>query len=111
MHDLENAHKMLVRKLRLVSESYNSKEMCKLPDEESPLGKVNRLCFLLKEFLDGYNDFDRGDMDSWLDLFFVIMNPPESKMEKVAMILDRAMSNPKTLRYMDYYRQSPSSEG
>jgi hypothetical protein len=36
-----------------------------------------------------------------------MMNPPVDKLEKVAMVLDRAMASPKTLRYRDFYRQRP----
>lgn len=110
VHDRESAHNMLVRERGLDSESYNSREICGLPDRDNPLGRVNRLCFLVKEFLGRHSGFDRADIDGWLDLFSVIMNPPESKMEKVAMMLDRAMTNPKTLRYRDYYRQKPRPE-
>lgn len=109
VHDMENAHNMVVRERELVSEPYNSKEICRLPDRENPLGKVNHLCHLLKEFLGRHSGFDRNNMDGWLDLFSVIMNPPASKMEKVALILDRAMANPKTIRYRDYYQQKPCS--
>ena len=43
-------------------------------------------------------------------LFWVMMNPPRDKMEKAAFVLDRAMRNPKTLRYRDFYARSPSSD-
>ncbi len=111
VHDLESAHNAVVRELALVSETHNSKVVRKLPDPDNPLGKVNHLCFLVKEFLRRHNGFDRKDLPGWLDLFSVIMNPPENKMEKVAMVLDRAMTNPKTLRYRDHYGQNGRSEG
>ena len=44
------------------------------------------------------------------DSFWVMMNPPRDKMEKAAFVLDRAMRNPKTLRYRDFYARSPSSD-
>jgi hypothetical protein len=31
------------------------------------------------------------------------MNPPESKMRKAVFVLNRAMGNPKTLRFRDFY--------
>ena len=39
-----------------------------------------------------------------------MMNPPEDRLKKVAMVLDRAMSFPNTLRYRDFYNQKGSSE-
>ncbi len=108
VHDKENSHRALVRELCLTSEAHDSREIKRLPDSENPLWKVNSLCFLLHLFLDGHTGFDRSNFDGWLDLFSVMMNPPEDKLEKAAMVLDRAMSSPKTLRYRDYYKQKPS---
>jgi transposase-like protein len=107
VHDKENGHNRLVRELDLVSESYDSKKIRKLPDSQNPLGNVNRLCFLLKLFLDSHSGFDRDDLEGYLDLFWVIMNPPSSKMEKAALVLDRAMHNPKSLAYREFYRKKP----
>ena len=38
------------------------------------------------------------------------MSPPEDKLEKVAMVLDRAMRYPKTLRFRQLYARRPSSD-
>ena len=38
----------------------------------------------------------------------VMMNPPEEKMEKVVLVLNRAMGNPKTLRFRDFNSIKPS---
>ena len=43
-------------------------------------------------------------------IHILMMNPPRDKMEKAAFVLDRAMRNPKTLRYRDFYARSPSSD-
>ena len=110
VHDRENSHNAVVRELGLVSEAYDSREIKRLPDEENPLWKVNRLCFLPGLFLDGHTGFDRANFSGWLDLFSVMMNPPENRLEKVALVLDRAMASQKTLRYRDFYRQTPSSD-
>ena len=102
-HDSENGHNRPVRELGLVDERYDAKEIKKLPDKENPLREVNRLCFLLKLFLDAHSGFDRGDIGGYLDLFSVMMNPPADKMEKAAMVLDRAMTTPKSLSFRDFY--------
>ncbi|MBO7673740.1 MAG: hypothetical protein J6S63_01870, partial [Atopobiaceae bacterium] len=111
VHDKENSHNAVVRELGLVSEAHDSREIKRLPDKENPLWKVNRLCFLLRLFLDGHTGFDRSNFSGWLDLFSVMMNPPEDRLEKAAMVLDRAMSFPNTLRYRDFYKQKGSSKG
>lgn len=108
VHDKENGHNRLVRELGLADERYDSREIKRLPDRENPLRDVNRLCFLLRLFLDSHNGFDRSRIGGYLDLFSVMMNPPRERMEKAAMVLDRAMSSPKTLRYREFYSKNPS---
>ena len=103
VHDKERSHGIVVRERKLTSEAYDSRLISKLPDKENPLQQVNRLCFLVKVFLDRHNGFDRSNMQDWLNLFSVMVNPPHDKMEKVAILLDRAMTHPVTLRYRDYY--------
>lgn len=102
-HDMERAHDVLVDRLGLDSTVHNSRLIRLLPDKENPLREVNRLCFLLELFLNSHSGFDREDLDGYLDLFWVAMNPPEDKLEKVAMVLDRAMRYPKTLRFREFY--------
>lgn len=108
VHDKENSHRAVVRELGLESEAHDSRAIKKLPDDENPLWKVNRLCFLLRLFLDGHSGFDRSNFDGWLNLFSVMMNPPDDGLEKAAMVLDRAMASPKRLRYRDHYGKKPS---
>jgi hypothetical protein len=71
---------------------------------------VNRICFLLKSFLRSHPGFDRSDMQGYLDLFHVMMNKPENKMEKAALVLDRATRYPKTIRFREYYNVNSRSE-
>jgi hypothetical protein len=111
VHDMEKAHRKLVEKLELKEEVYNSKLISKLDDADNPLVKVNRLCYLVKRFLDSHSGFDRDDLDGYLNLFSVMMNQPANKMEKAALLLNRAMDNPKTLRFRDFYNVKPSSGG
>ena len=109
VHDSENGHNRLVRELALVDERYDSKELKKLPDKDNPLREVNRLCFLLKLFLNSHSGFDRDDIEGYLNVFWVMMNPPADKMEKAAFVLDRAMTTPKTLSFREFYNIKPSS--
>ncbi len=63
---------------------------------------MNRLCFLLKLFLDSHSGFKRDDLDGYFDFFWVIMNPPSTKMEKAAFVLNRALCNPQSLTYREF---------
>ena len=107
--DMENPRSVLVEKLGLVSEAYRSADPRGLDDEHNPLSRVNHTRFLPKGFMHRHSGFDRDDIDDWLNLFSVIVNPPEDRLEKAAMVLDRAMSIPISLRYRDYYEQKGSS--
>ena len=64
---------------------------------------ANRLCFLLETLLNSHSGFERGDLQGYLNLFAVMMNPPDTKMEKAALVLDRAMRCTKTLQYREFY--------
>ena len=102
-HDMEGAHDALVDKLGLVSVVHNSKLIKQLPDKENPLRDVNRLCYQLELFLNSHSGFDRDDLSGYLNLFHVMMNDPADKMEKAAMVLNRAMLYPKTLSFREFY--------
>jgi len=110
VHDMETAHNKLVKELKLVSETHNGKALMGVPDKQNPLRPVNHMCFLLKTFLRSHSGFDRDDLDGYLNLFHVIMNEPENKLEKAAMVLDRAMRCPKTVRFREFYNVKPRSE-
>ena len=109
VRDMGNPHSALVEKLGLVSEAYRSAGLRGLDDEHNPLSRVSHMHFLLKESMHRHSGFDRDDIDDWPDLFSVIVNPPGDRLEKAAMVLDRAMSIPISLRYRDYYEQKGSS--
>ena len=103
VHDKEKSHRALVGELGLVSEAHDSRAVRRLPDRDNPLADVNRLHFLLKRFLAAHAGFDRADLKGWLDLFSVIAHPPSGMMEKAAMVMERAMARPGTLRFRDFY--------
>ena len=66
--------------------------------------------FLLRESVRRHSGLGRDRIDDWPDLFSVIVNPPSNRLEKVAMVLDRAMSLPISLPYRGYYERDSSSE-
>lgn len=111
LHDMEGTHAVLVGRLGLEDESYDARLLRGIDDELDPLQPVNRICFLLKCFLRAHSSFDRDDIQGYLDLFSVAMNAPADKLEKAALVLDRAMLCPNTLRFRDFYNVKPRSEG
>lgn len=101
VHDKEKSHKMLVKKLELESEEYDSSSLKGIEDKDNPLNRVNQLCRLLKNFLRSHSGFLRDDLQPMLNLFSLITNPPDDKYKKLEIFIDRAMNNPKCLRYRD----------
>ena len=103
IHDKENAHKKLVRELQLNSIAYDSRKIKSLSDKDNPMNRVNRTHYLLKSFLYAHTSFDRDRIQGYQSLFAFAMNPPADHLEKVAILLDLAFHNPKTLRYREFY--------
>lgn len=107
--DMENPRSVLVERLGLVSEAYRPADLRGPDDERNPPSRVDHTRFLPKGFMHRHSGFDRDDIDDWPNLFSVIVNPPEDRLEKAAIVLDRATSIPISLRYRDYYEQRGSS--
>ena len=103
VHDKESTHKKLVRELNLISEEYSSKEHKGLEDFENPLDPVNHIHYLIKRFLYAHSGFDRSQIQSYLNLYAFVLNPPTDKLEKVEILLNLAFENPKLLRYREMY--------
>lgn len=103
IHDQEKAHNVLVEELKLKNKSYNSKILKGLKDKENPLYKINHQCFLLKEFLDAHSGFNRDNLQDYLNLFCFIQNPPHTPLEKIEILLNLAMSNPKLHTYRELF--------
>lgn len=101
LHDEEKSHSILVEELALESKTYNSKELKKLPDDKNPLNPVNRVCHLLKSFLKAHSGFDRDYLQDYLNLFSFMMNPPNTKPEKVEEFFKMAINVEILLRYRD----------
>jgi hypothetical protein len=104
VHDNGKAHGMLIKALELVDEAYDASEIKGLPDADNPLHRVNKVHARLKNFLYAHNSFDRNSMQGYLNLFSFAMNPPSNHLEKVELLLNRAILTRKTLRYRAFYK-------
>jgi len=95
IHDKEHSHSVLIKELDLNDESYELKYLSKLDDKDNPLRDVNNLCYLLKKFLNFHSGFERRDLQNYLNLFSFMVNKPYNKLEKVKILLDKAICNQK----------------
>ena len=105
IHDKEKSHRILVKKLSLEEEVYDSNELKKLEDKDNPLKEVNHICYLLKRFLRAHGGFSRDELEDYINLFCFIYNPPEEKLEKVKKLLDSAMHFTKSIKFRDLYTE------
>lgn len=103
IHDKEKSHKILIKELKLTDESYDANKLKKYKDKDNPLNPINRQCYLLKRFLRSHSGFDRDDIQYYINLYCFISNPPVNKLEKVEIILNRAIDFTKSLKYRDFY--------
>lgn len=103
IHDKEKSHKILIKELKLTDESYDANKLKKYKDKDNPLNPINRQCYLLKRFLRSHSGFDRDDIQYYINLYCFIFNPPVNKLEKVEIILNRAIDFTKSLKYRDFY--------
>ena len=102
IHDGENSHSVLVKRLNLTEEIHSTKETKGLEDKENPMNPINRQHALLKRFLMAHSGFSRDDMQNYLNFFsFIASNPDQDTLEKVNILLDLFFENPKILRYRD----------
>lgn len=106
VHDKETTHKKLIQDLSLISEEYKAEELKDLEDFENPLDPVNHLHYLIKRFLYAHSGFDRSEIQSYLNLYAFVLNPPSNKLEKVDAILSIAFTTQKMLRYRNRYGEN-----
>ncbi len=102
IHDGENSHSVLVKRLNLTEEIHSTKETKGLEDKENPMNPINRQHALLKRFLRAHSGVSREDMQDYLNFFsFIASDPDQDTLEKVKILLDLVFENPKILRYRD----------
>ena len=93
-----------MKELNLTETVYDSKWLKSLPDKQNPLNRVNQIHNLIKKFFYAHNSFNRISIKGYINLFSFMMNPPRDKLEKIDILLNLGFSNPRLLRYRDYYK-------
>ena len=100
IHDGDNSHSVLVKKLGLDEEIHTTEETKGLKDENNPLFPINNTHFILKKFLNAHAGFNRDDLQDYLN-FFCFVSRNISKFEKVAELMEIAFHKSNFLRYRD----------
>ena len=58
IHDKEKSHNVLIERLNLTSETYNSSITKGLKDSENPLDPINNIHSLIKRFMRSHGSYD-----------------------------------------------------
>ena len=90
---------------------YASKDLKGLAVSENPLNLVNRIHNLLKMFLNAHSGFNREELQGYLNLYSLVINPPDDHLEKVEKIIKMVFENPKSLRYRDQFGENTAFLG
>ena len=101
--DKHRGHCKLVAELGLQNTEYDSKKLKRLPDEENPLNPVNQMHNLLRKFLDAHSGFNRDEINDYINLFLLSVNPPEEKLEKIDILLNLGFQTAISIKYRDYF--------
>lgn len=104
-HDGTHCHDLLVSKLRLTCNSFPSKTIKGKNGNADPLYRINRLSFLLKEFLRAHGGFRRDELQGYLDFFCFMMNPPNNRERKAVELIKKGLLTRRILRYHDYFKK------
>ena len=110
VHDMENAHSILVDRPGPRGVAYRSADPGGLDDAHDPLRRADHTHFPLRESARRHSGLGRDRIDDWPDLLSVIVNPPPDRLERVAMAPGRAMSLPISLPYRGHHERDSSSE-
>jgi len=104
IHDKERSHKILVKKLKLSEEVYDSQEIRALPDEDDPLQPINDVHNSIHKFLDSHSGFDRAYLQDYLNLFAFIDNGHKDPLERVYELINMGLTHPMNLPYREVFK-------
>lgn len=101
IHDGEKSHHILIEKLNLTHEEYDSQTLKKLPDEENPLDPINEIHSLAKRFMRSHGGFDRDNLQDWMNLISFLLSEPRDRYEKIDLFINLALNSPCVVKYRD----------
>ena len=100
IHDGENSHSILVKKLELIEEVHTTGETKGLKDKDNPLAPINEIHNFIKRFLGAHSGFNRDELQDYLN-FFCFISRRISKYEMVKELMEIGFQKSVFLRYRD----------
>lgn len=101
IHDGEHSHGVLIDKLNLTSEVYDTNYTKGLSDKENPLDPINNIHSLIKCFMKQHGGYNRDNLQDWMNLIWFILSSPNDVYEKIEKFFKIALVTPKRVKYRD----------
>lgn len=101
IHDGERSHGILIRELKLTSETYSTEYTKNLEDDKNPLDPINNLHALIKRFMKQHGGYNRDTLQDWMNLVWYILSPPNNVYEKIEKFFKIAICTPNRVKYRD----------
>lgn len=105
IHDDEKSHRILIKNLKLIDESYSSIWLKTKEDKDNPLRPINHQCDLIRQFLNTHSGFDRDDLQNYLNLYCFMNSGHKKKLEKVQEFLELALTMEVTIEYRELFKK------
>ena len=101
IHDSERAHSILIEKLQLTHDVYDTKTTRGLKDADNPLDPINEIHALAKRFMREHGGFNRDNLQDWMNLISFILSDPQDRYEKVDLFINMALNSSNVVKYRD----------
>ena len=108
IHDGERSHSVLIEKLNLTHEIYDSKKLNELPDEENPLDPINEIHSLAKRFMKAHGGYNRENLQDWMNLIAFLLSAPRDRYEKIDLFINMALNSTRVVKYRDVMSKKSS---
>ena len=108
IHDGERSHSVLIEKLNLTHEIYDSKKLNELPDEENPLDPINEIHSLAKRFMRAHGGYNRENLQDWMNLIAFLLSAPRDRYEKIDLFINMALNSTRVVKFRDVMSKKSS---
>ena len=107
--DEDNSFLQLAQEQKLKVFSYNSEYLKTLTDDNNPIQPVNDAILLISEFLNKHKDFNREELQDYLNIICYNNIKGINKLNGAEILLEYILNNSfetvKTLKYREYYKK------
>ena len=101
IHDREKSHSVLIEKLNLTHEVYDSALLKNIPDEENPLDPINDIHSLATRFMRAHGGYSRENLQDWMNLISFILSAPKDLYEKIDLFINMSLNSTQEVKYRD----------